>query len=195
MNYKCIKVTQTVDNTIVYLKKLIFTDDGTNLWNQKIVINGTDGSINMSGALNITEWALRDGTVVTADIKDDAVTSSKIADETITSADIADGTIKQEDLDPNIEMGVFKKNWTNAYYNSGNVWIWTKIPSATLEVNGDIKANNVSVSNQAYMYVCVKNGAVTNMYIWTETTPPTDTTKYNCSWWTTYKMQALKFNN
>ena len=196
-------VTQVVDNTIVYLKKLVFTDDGTNLWNQKIVIDGTAGSITMDGALNISQWALKDNTVTTNDLVNGAVTSSKLAnnsvnsskivDGSITSADISPGAITQDKIASSVEMWVFKKNGTSAYYNAWNVWIWTSNPSQKLEVNGSVKANDVIVPNQAYMYVCVKNGNVVNMYVWTETTLPSS--KYNCSGGTTYKMQGLKFNN
>ena len=196
-------VTQIVDNTIVYLKKLIFTDDGTNNGNQKIVIDGTNWSITMDGALNISQGALKDNTVTTNDLVNGAVTnsklannsvnSSKIVDGSITSADIAPGAITQDKIASSVEMWVFKKNGTKAYYNAWNVWIGTSNPSQKLEVNGTIKASDVIVPNQAYMYVCVKNWNITNMYVWTETTPPS--TKFNCSGGTTYKMQGLKLNN
>lgn len=262
-------VTQIVDNTIVYLKKLVFTDDGTNNGNQKIVIDGTNWSITMDGALNISQGALKDNTVTTNDLANGVITSSKlsnnsvdwskivdgsitstdiangaitssklsnnsvdwskivngsitsadiangaiinsklannsvdwskIVDGSITSADIANGSITQEKLDPSISLwwwwttSVFQLNGTNAYYNAWNVWIGTSTPSQKLEVNGAIKASDVIVPNQAYMYVCVKNWNITNMYVWTETTPPS--TKFNCSGGTTYKMQGLKLNN
>ncbi len=136
-------VTQIVDNTIVYLKKLVFTDDGTNNGNQNIVIDGTNGSITMSGALNIQPDALADNTVTTNDLVNSAVTTEKIAD----------GAITQDKIDPNVSLGVFKKNGTYAYYNGGNVWIWTSNPSERLEVNGNIKATKIFAK-----YLCDENG-------------------------------------
>ena len=157
-------VTQVVDNTIVYLKKLIFTDDGTNLWNQKIVIDGTNGSITMNWVLNIQQGALKDNTVTTNDLVNGAVTSSKLAnnsvnsskivDGSITSADIAPGAITQDKIASSVEMWVFKKNGTSAYYNAWNVWIWTSNPSQKLEVIGNIKATKIYAQ-----YLCDENGA------------------------------------
>ncbi len=127
-------VTQIVNNTVVYLKKLIFTDNGTNNGNQKIVIDGTNGSITMSGALNIQQGALKDNTITTNNLVDGAVTNSKLANNSIDSSKIKNGSIKKEDLDPNIKMWMFKKKGTNAYYNAWNVWIWTDNPKKRLDV-------------------------------------------------------------
>jgi len=65
-----LNVTQTLDNTVAYIKKMIWTNDGTDLGTKKVIIDGSGGSITMSGALNIQQGALKDDTVVSADIKD-----------------------------------------------------------------------------------------------------------------------------
>jgi len=43
-----LNVTQTLDNTVAYIKKMIWTTDGTDNGEKKVVIDGSDGSITMS---------------------------------------------------------------------------------------------------------------------------------------------------
>jgi len=138
-------VDQSIENAVSYIKKMIFTTDGTENGDVKVVIDGTNGNVSLSGFLNISEWALKDGTVVTADLKDGAVTSEKIAD----------GSIKLEDLDPDLELWVFKKIWTNAVYTDGNVWIGTTSPGAKLEVYGNIKWRDSMQINLRYTWAAL----------------------------------------
>jgi len=98
-------VEKTIQNLVWYVQKMVFTDNGLKSWNAKIVIDGNNGSVTMSGALNIQEWALKDNTVLSEDIKD--------------------WTIKREDLDFDIGIWLFKKIWTSAVYTGWNVWVWT----------------------------------------------------------------------
>jgi len=115
-------VTQNIDNAVAYIKKMIFTTDGTENGEKKVVIDWenwkitvtgdievtnkiTTKNLNVSnnanvtkdltvnGNLNIGEWKLKDNTIVSADIKDGEVTSSDIKDGTIVNADISNNAI------------------------------------------------------------------------------------------------------
>jgi len=77
---------------------------------------------------------IEDNTLTSDDLWINSVWNSELQDNSIWSSKIIDWTIREEDLDPNLEIWVFKKNGNFAYYNSWKVGIWTDIPRAQLEV-------------------------------------------------------------
>jgi len=102
--YATLNIDTTIHNLYSYVKKLIITSDGTPSGTQNIILDGTDGSIQaqwdvkIGWNLNIPEWALKDNTIVSADIKDGTINSADIKDGSIRSVDIADGTIRSADI-------------------------------------------------------------------------------------------------
>jgi len=91
--YATLNIDTTINNLYSYMMKLVLTSDGTPDGTKKIILDGADGSISMSGALNIQQWALKDNTIVSADIKDGAITTAKIARNAVTSDMIASSAI------------------------------------------------------------------------------------------------------
>ncbi len=108
----------TVDEAIpslqAYLQTLFLTDDGTPSWTTNIIIDGRDGSITMQGDLNINQGALKDNTVISADIANGTikaedigaweVVNANLAPNSVTSDKIVDGTITVADLNANIDV-------------------------------------------------------------------------------------------
>jgi len=131
-------VDQSIENAVSYIKRIIFTTDGTDQWDQKVVIDGVNGSIAMSWELNIQEWALKDFSVVTNDIKDGVITNTKIANETITSDKLAENSVWASEL---------ADNSVDTYAIQDNSITSEKI------VNGSIKAEDIDPSIDLWWWV------------------------------------------
>ena len=83
-----------------------------------------------------------DGSITTSKLADGAVTESKIADGAVSNAKIADGSVTTSKLatDPASLSNVSGGALTNV---DGKIGIGTNSPSAALDVNGEIRADNV----------------------------------------------------
>ena len=153
-------VDVTVPSLTAYLKKLFLTTDGTPNWAPRIVIDGGNGSITMQWALNIRQWALKDNTVVSADIVNgtikaedigigqvvntnlasNSVTSDKIVDWTITAADLWAGSVGNSELQNNSVTSNKIADWT----------ITASDLSANIDVSSSIDGKNVKVDYARY---------------------------------------------
>lgn len=151
----------TVDETIpslrAYLKALFLTNDGTPSGATTIVVDWQDGSITMQGDLNIQPGAIKDSTIVSADIANgtiraediwagqvvntnlaaNSVTSDKIVDGTITAADLWAGSVGNSELQDN---SVTSAKIRDGEVTSADIRDWT-ITAADLGANIDVSSS------------------------------------------------------
>ena len=135
-----LNVTQTLDNTVAYIKKMIWTNDGTDLGTKKVVIDGWDGSITMSGALNIQTWALKDDTVVSADIKDWEVKNADIANEAVTNTKLWYDAVTSSKIE---NYGI--QSWDINTWSITNTKIWVNAVASDKIVNGSITSADIGL--------------------------------------------------
>lgn len=85
----------TSDNTIWYMKDLVFTSDSKTptATNSKIIVKWTDGSISLSWNLNIWKWLISDNTIFAEDIKDWNIVTPLLTDNSVTYWIIKNNTI------------------------------------------------------------------------------------------------------
>ena len=140
--YATLNINTTINNLYSYVKKLILTDNGTIDGTQKIVLDGSNGSISMSGALNIQEGALKDNTIVSSDIKNGEIKNADIANGAVDSAKVKDNSLTANDLAPN-------SVWASELANNAVDTAAIKNNAITSEKikNGEIK--NVDIANGA----------------------------------------------
>ena len=91
------------------------------------------------------------------------------------------GTIEAKNIKVNGEDVATKKLVWSVYNNLNS-----KISSITNYMKKNLWWQ------KAYLYICVNNKfEITNMYMWPESTKPSDSRKYKCTW-NTYKMVGFK---
>ncbi len=102
-----LEIETSLENTLIYIKKIVLTDDGTPNGNTKVVIDGTQGNLSISGDLKVG-W-----NVV---LKEKVIDWYEIADETITKDKIAENSIWASEL---IENENYTINWLRIRWDGG----------------------------------------------------------------------------
>lgn len=172
-----LNVTQTINNTVAYIQKMVFTIDGTDNTTEKLVIDGSNGSITMSGELNIQKGALKDNTISWEDLMNWAVTWPKLSNDiqnliTGTVNQVADNTTTVTSLSGwrhNLYQnnaailqvyantsGADKNIWDHTYcfsIDGGTISIVDKSSSGNDDINYD-NSNKVWVLKNNKMALC-----------------------------------------
>ncbi|MEF2175841.1 MAG: thrombospondin type-1 domain-containing protein, partial [Candidatus Absconditabacteria bacterium] len=103
-----------------YIKKMYFTDNGKSPLdeltphkdnNTTLLFDGQSGNIDMIGALNIQEGKLKDGVIISQDVKDYTINKNNIGNFQINNNILADNSIDSSKISiGNIKNGNIKNN-------------------------------------------------------------------------------------
>ena len=116
-------INQVIDNAISYMKKMIFTIDGTDNTKSTVIVDWTKGNVSMS-------WDL----VVEKD--------AKIGNQLTASWLNVENGISTKDLNVGNNAII---NW--------NVWIWTTNPKAKLHILESVSESAAPVTEKNWLYI------------------------------------------
>lgn len=123
-----LQIRKTINNAVVYIKKIVLTDSWLPNWNAKIVVDWDSWDLTLS-------WDIRSYSRYLWIW--DIVSSSKVKwwelciwNDCRTSWD---------------SLSTWMKNWDKIYYNTDYVWIWVLNPQYNLDVDWTINSENICI--------------------------------------------------
>ncbi|MEF2174841.1 MAG: hypothetical protein V3575_00090 [Candidatus Absconditabacteria bacterium] len=130
---KAFETELNIDNNSGFLQSLFFTIDGKVNSNKNISLDGKDGTVSLSGSLNILPGAIADKKLVSSDFSPLSITNNDIGSGQVVDSHFVSGTISTNKIINNsLLSGSFENgsiNNTKILNNTG--YIFNKIISNT----------------------------------------------------------------